>query len=147
MSYKTAAILGIVLGILLLPLFLVGVLLLIRSLALFRAYEKPLEPGTSPDACSWTGFGHDWRTSLPGYPPGVTCRNCLLRKDRAVIAWSGFPPSGIPAVPFPPHQLWVPQNVAKSKRKRGSSPNLLIMNAQPAVPQEIQLEIVGFGSP
>lgn len=147
MSYKSAAILGFVLGILLLPAFLVGAILIIRSVSLLRAYNRPIEPGTRPDDCSWTGFGHDWREGLPGYPAGVTCRNCLLRKDRAVIAWSRFPPAGIPAVPFPPRQLWVPQNVAKSKRKRGDSPNLLIMDAQPAVPKEIQLDIVGFGSP
>lgn len=145
MSYRSAAMLGFVIGVLTLPLFLVGLAVIWRSLDQLRAYREPLAAGTRPQACGWNGLGHDWRPSLPGFPPGVACRNCLLRKDRAVVAWTWMP-SGIPAVQRPPHQVWVPKNAAKARRKRNVEPQLLMMDAKPVVPQEIKMEIVGFES-
>ncbi|HEX9709311.1 MAG TPA: hypothetical protein VGB42_05025 [Candidatus Thermoplasmatota archaeon] len=152
MSYRGNGILAIILGIVFLPVFLTGLIMIWRGLRLLKAYNKPLEPGTNPDVCIRANLGfdmHDWRPSLAGYPPGKACRNCLKRKDRAVIAWASWPPSSVPVEQVPPHPVWIPRNVAKVVRRRGGTPKFLMMDAQrsPAASPEIKMEVVGFGRP
>jgi len=145
MSYRAAGILGVVLGILLIPALLAGFIIIFRGLNLLRLSARSIQAGTDPETCK--KYGHDMRDSIQGYPAGKMCRNCLVRKDRAMIAWT-VAPSGIVAVPFPGTPYLVPFNAPLEKRKaKDGQPKFLAVDAAPAIPREIPIEIVGFGRP
>jgi len=116
-SYISQGLVGLVLSLVLL-LFVIGVLLvllLVFSVIMLAFGFSDIVPGTQPRRCGL--WGHDWRRQIPLMAAGTTCRNCLVRKDGALIAWRAMPPL-IPTVWAPNIGLFVPGNALNWGRKR-----------------------------
>jgi hypothetical protein len=116
MSYKTQGVLGLGVGALLALGFRpIGLFLVLISFIMLVFGLANIGEGARPRRCK--AWGHDWRRQLPGCPRGTTCRNCLVRKDGAVLAWRA-PPPGVPAVFDPMTGLAVPPSVLAATLKR-----------------------------
>lgn len=132
MSYVSQGIIGLILGILF-ALLILGILLIIFSIIMLVYGLSEIAPGTQPGRCGT--WGHDWRPNLPGLPAGRTCRNCLVRKDKAVLAWRQYVPPGFPAAFLPWAGLSVPVNAAKAASRHAPTAFILLDDPQfPRIP-------------
>jgi hypothetical protein len=109
MSYISQGVIGLIIGIVLVFAIL-GILLVIFSVIMLAYGLSEIVPGTQPGRCGL--WGHDWRPQLPMMAWGMTCRNCLVRKDGALFAWR-FQPGAIATVFAPNLGLFVPHNAVK----------------------------------
>ncbi len=123
MSYLSQGIIGLIIGIIL-ALAIFGILLIIFSIIMLVYGLSEIAPGTLPGRCGT--WGHDWRWNLPGLPAGKSCRNCLVRKDKAVLAWRQFVPPGLPAAFLPWAGLAVPINAAKAASRHAPTAFILL---------------------
>ena len=131
MSYKSQGVGGLIVGILILVVLLgvgrisfLAIGIIVFSVIALAWGSDNIAPGSLPRRCGT--WGHDWRAQLPGLPSGTTCRNCLLRKDKAVLAWRQFVPPGVEAVIITWAGLIVPVNAAKAAAKRAPKAFLLV---------------------
>lgn len=132
MSYLAQAVAGLVIGL----VVFVGVpflalLLIFYAIMMFVYAAQNFPPGTVIGRCST--WGHDFHRQLPGLPPGATCRNCLVRKDRVALGWRMKVPSGVPTMHIPWAGLVVPHNTAAEIAKR--APPAFIILDEPGTPR------------